>query len=57
MGLVQGLALGTSPLVCTRILHRNSSRRDPIFWSLRPVPRIKLGPVAGTNSPTNQSIF
>ena len=23
--------LGTSPPVCTRILHRNSSRRDHIF--------------------------
>ena len=29
--LLQGLASGTSPLVCTRILHRNSSRKDHIF--------------------------
>ena len=29
--LSQRFASGTSPLVCTRILHRNSSRRDHIF--------------------------
>ena len=29
--LLQGLALGTSPLVCTHILRQNSSRRDDIF--------------------------
>jgi len=29
--LSQVVASGTSPLVCTRILHQNSSRRDHIF--------------------------
>ena len=29
--LSQGLASGTSPIVCTRVLYQNSSRRDHIF--------------------------
>ena len=30
-GLVARTCFGTSPLVCTRILHRNSSRKDHTF--------------------------